>query len=131
MYYGDRIRVLVADDEPAVCNLLKRGLVQAGYEVVVVHTCEDAQKRYNTEHFDAFIADLRMTDDRGDVMYYNAIGAQPHLQHATLFLTGDVTDAGRRLIEATACPVFGKPFDVFEIIGMVNGFCRRARPASA
>jgi len=131
MYYGSRIRVLVVDDEPNICMALKIALTRAGFEVVVVHSGEDAQNRYMVEHFDALVADLRMKGMRGDTMYFNAIGAQPHLQYSTLFLTGDISDAAERLIDATDCPILGKPFDLDEIVGVVNGFCRRARPATA
>lgn len=131
MYYGDRIRVLVVDDEPSICLALKIALSRAGNDVVAVHSGEEAQNRIMTEHFDVLIADLRMKDMRGDVVYYVALGAQPHLRHSTVFLTGDITDAAERLIDATSCPMVRKPFDLAEIINVVRKLCPRARPASA
>ena len=131
MFYGDRIRILVMDDEPSICDALQRALSRAGYEVVVVHSGEDAERRIMTEHFDVLIADLRMKDTRGDVVYYFAIGKQPHLSTSTFFLTGDISAAAERLIGATGCPVLPKPFDLGEVLGMVSSFCRLARPASA
>lgn len=131
MYFGGRTRVLVVDDEPNICLALKIALVRGGYDVVVAHSGEEAQHRVMTEHFDALIADLRMKDMRGDVMYYVALGAQPHLRHSTLFLTGDISEAAQRLIDATQCPIMQKPFDLGEILGQINSFCRHARPASA
>ena len=131
MYYGDRVRVLVVDDEPSICLALKIALSRAGYEVVAVHSGEEAHSRIMTEHFDVLIADLRMKDMRGDVVYYLALGAQPHLRNSTVFLTGDITDAAERLIEATSCSLLRKPFDLAEIISVVRKLCPRARPASA
>jgi DNA-binding response OmpR family regulator len=131
MYSGDRIRVLVVDDEPSICLALKIALSRAGHDVVAVHSGEEAQKRVMTEHFDVLIADLRMKDMRGDVVYYVALGAQPHLRHSTVFLTGDITDAAQRLIDATGCPLLRKPFELSEILGIVRTLCPRARPASA
>jgi DNA-binding NtrC family response regulator len=131
MYYGDVIRVLVVDDEPSICLALKIALSRAGYDVVAVHSGEEAQNRIMTEHFDVLIADLRMKDMRGDVVYYVALGAQPHLRTRTVFLTGDITDAAERLIEATSCPLLRKPFDLAEILSVVQRLCPRARPARA
>ena len=131
MYYGDRTRVLVVDDEPSICLALKIALTRAGHDVVAVHSGEEAQNKFMTEHFDVLIADLRMKDMRGDVVYYLALGAQPHLRARTVFLTGDITDAAERLIDATSCPLLRKPFDLGEIINVVRKLSPRARPASA
>lgn len=131
MVGGDRVRVLVVDDEPSICLALKIALTRAGHDVVAVHSGEEAQKRVMTERFDVLIADLRMKDMRGDVVYYVALGAQPHLRHCTVFLTGDITDAATRLIDATGCMLLRKPFDLSEVLAIVGTLCPRARPASA
>ena len=131
MYYGDTIRVLVVDDEPSICLALKIALSRAGHDVVAVHSGEEAQARIMTEHFDVLIVDLRLKDGRGDVIYYFALGAQPHLGSSTVFLTGDITDAAERLIEATSCRLLRKPFDLSEILAVVQKLCPRVRPASA
>jgi DNA-binding NtrC family response regulator len=131
MYYGDTIRVLVVDDEPSICLALKIALSRAGHDVVAVHSSEEAQARIMTEHFDVLIVDLRLKDGRGDVVYYFALGAQPHLGNSTVFLTGDITDAAERLIEATTCRLLRKPFDLSEILAVVQRLCPRSRPASA
>ena len=131
MLPGDRVRVLVVDDEPAICLALKIALTRAGLDVVAVHSGEEAQKRIMTEYFDVLIADLRMKDMRGDVVYYVALGAQPHLRRCTLFLTGDITDAADRLIEATGCQLLRKPFELSEVLHIVHTMCPRARPATA
>jgi DNA-binding response OmpR family regulator len=123
--------VLVVDDEPSICLALKIALTRAGHDVVAVHSGEEAQNKFMTEHFDVLIADLRMKDMRGDVVYYLALGAQPHLRECTVFLTGDITDAAERLIDATSCPLLRKPFDLGEIINVVRTLSPRARPASA
>ena len=131
MFYGDTIRVLVVDDEPSICLALKIALSRAHHDVVAVHSGEEAQARIMTEHFDVLIVDLRLKDMRGDELYYFAEGAQPHLRNCTVFLTGDITDAAERLIDATTCTLLRKPFDLSEILAVVQKLCPRARPASA
>ena len=131
MVPGDRVRVLVVDDEPSICLALKIALTRAGHDVVAVHSGEEAQKRVMTEWFDILIADLRIKDMRGDVVYYVALGAQPHLRHCTVFLTGDITDAAERLIDATGCLLLRKPFELAEILTLVHTLCPRIRPARA
>src|SRR5688500_14360308 len=131
MVPGDRVRVLVVDDEPSICLALKIALTRAGHDVVAVHSGEEAQKRVMTEWFDVLIADLRMKDMRGDVVYYVALGAQPQLRDCTVFLTGDISDAAERLIDATGCRLLRKPFELAEVLRLVGTLCPRARPASA
>src|SRR5688500_5517598 len=131
MFYGDTIRVLVVDDEPSICLALKIALSRARHDVVAVHSSEEAQARIMTEHFDVLIVDLRLKDGRGDVLYYFALGAQPHLGGGTVVLIGDITGVGVRLIDATTCSLLRKPFDLSEILAVVQKLCPRARPASA
>ena len=130
-YYGNRIRVLVVDDEPSICAALRMALSRAGYEVATAYCGEDAQTKIMTEHFDVMIVDLRMKDMRGDVVYHIALGAQPQLRDATLFLTGDITENAQRLIEVTGCPLIAKPYELADLLRRIDAMCPRAQPASA
>jgi DNA-binding response OmpR family regulator len=131
MYYGNRIRILVVDDEPSICAALRMALARSAYDVVTAHSGEEAQARIMTEHFDAMIVDLRMKDMRGDVVYHIAFGAQPHLRDATLFMTGDITENAELLIAATGCPLMPKPWEHADLLRRVTALTWRVQPATA
>src|SRR6266487_3323378 len=53
-------RILVADDEPAVCRLVLSVLEEAGYEVRCVHDGVQALDRLTEEPFDLILMDVWM-----------------------------------------------------------------------
>ncbi|HET7585586.1 MAG TPA: response regulator [Gemmatimonadaceae bacterium] len=128
---GDRLRVLVVDDEPTICRALTVALGRAGYHVTTAETGSRAEVLVKQEHFDMLILDLRIPDTRGDVLFQMAIGEQPHLRGATLFTTGDASEEALKLIRACECPLLTKPFDLGELIMTVGRLTRHSRDATA
>ena len=106
------IRVLVVDDEPSICQALSALFGLHGLEVVTVLTAADALNALATSAFDVLLIDLRLRDRRGDVLFREAIGANPALRDRTLFMTGDITAEAERIIAETDCPFLHKPFDI-------------------
>ncbi|HJU88638.1 MAG TPA: response regulator [Gemmatimonadaceae bacterium] len=127
----ERMRVLVVDDEPTICRALSIALTRAGFEVVAVEQGEHALNLLQSEHFDCMIADLRIPDLRGDVLFELAAANQPQLKSRTLFTTGDVSEKASELIEACNCPVLPKPFDLNELIDTIRKMTRKVGEVSA
>jgi DNA-binding response OmpR family regulator len=127
----DKPRVLVIDDEPSICQVLKRALEEDGYDVVTCYTGEEAEARFQTEWFDLAVIDLRLKESRGDRLFYYGIGWQPHLERQTVFLTGDISAGGLRLIQATGCPMVLKPWNNSELLNLLYSLFPRTRGASA
>lgn len=114
-------RVLLVDDEPAICKALSIALTRAGFNVVTALSGEAAMAIVRSEHLDALIVDLRIPDMRGDTLFELAAATQPHLRHRTLFTTGDITERAQELIEACRCPLLRKPFDLKDLVDWVRG----------
>jgi len=131
LYYRGRRKALIVDDEPSICMVLKRTLESDGFEVATASTRQDAEARFRYERYDALILDLRMGDCRGDELFYFAIAHQPHLEKQTVFLTGDVTVGGWKLISATGCPMVLKPYVADELLKVIHSLLRRVGEASA
>ena len=129
--YNERVRVLVVDDEPSICRALSIAFTRHGDDVRAVESGEEALWLLRTEQFDCLVVDLRVPDLRGDILYELAASLQPHLKECTVFTTGDASDFALDLIGACGCPVVVKPFDLAELIGIVEAKTRRARGASA
>jgi DNA-binding NtrC family response regulator len=126
-----QVRVLVVDDEPTICRALSIALTRGGFEVAAVEQGEHALNLIRSEHFDCMVADLRIPDLRGDVLFELAAAIQPHLRHRTLFTTGDVSEKASELIEACNCPVLAKPFDLNELLDTIRKMTRKVRGATA
>lgn len=108
---GTRPLVLVVDDEDVICRALDVLLRRAGYEVMAVQSGAAARNVLTTRAVDCLVLDFRIPDLRGDVVFAYAVAQQPHLARATVFVTGDISDRAREVIEETGCPLVLKPFD--------------------
>ncbi|HEX9799583.1 MAG TPA: response regulator, partial [Thermoanaerobaculia bacterium] len=53
-------RVLVLDDEPAICNLVRDSLARAGHDVVCTQEAEEALAMLEYRPFDVLVADLKL-----------------------------------------------------------------------
>jgi DNA-binding response OmpR family regulator len=113
-------RVLVVDDEPAICRALSIALARAGYEVLTAQSGDAALSMLASERVDVMVIDLRIPDTRGDVVFELAAATHPHLRHQTLFMTGDISEKAHKLILSCKCPSVRKPFELRELITAVG-----------
>jgi len=131
----DRVRVLVVDDEPAICKALTIALERAGYAPLSAQSGDSALALLANQHVDVLLIDLRIPDTRGDVVFELAAATHPHLRHQTLFMTGDISERASRLIASCKCPMIKKPFElremVLEVSKLVPDRRREARDQSA
>ena len=72
--FGEGLRVLLADDEPALAGAVADTLRDAGFEVTMASDGEEALARARAQTFDAVICDLRMPRVDGPT-FYRAIAA--------------------------------------------------------
>jgi len=127
---GRAIRVLIVDDEAPICRAVSLALQQSAYDVATVRSGEAAYALLKVEHFDILIIDLRIPDDRGDVIFEFAAGVQPHLRYASIFLTGDISDQAAKLMAACKIPVLMKPFELDDLLNAVASLAPRAQDAA-
>jgi DNA-binding response OmpR family regulator len=124
------VRVLVVDDEPAICRALSIAMTRAGFDVVTAQSGDGALSVLASEHVDVLVIDLRIPDTRGDVVFELAAATHPHLRHQTLFMTGDISERAHKLIVSCKCPAIRKPFELRELIAAVEALApRRNRDA--
>jgi DNA-binding response OmpR family regulator len=120
MFHTPGPRILVVDDEPSIGRALTIALSRAGYDVRTVQSGEAAQTFLHLEHFDCLVVDLRVPDMRGDVLFELATSLQAHLRCRTIFITGDTSERAQELIGACGCPALAKPFDLDELLALVE-----------
>src|SRR5580693_3281332 len=79
-------RILLAEDDDAVRDMLKAALERDGFEVVAVANVCDALRSIATENFDALLSDLHMPN-AGDGFTVVSAMRHTHPQAATLVLS--------------------------------------------
>lgn len=60
-----RARILVVDDDPSICGMLRTGLGKAGYEVLEARDGEEASRIWQKSGADLVIADIYMPHRSG------------------------------------------------------------------
>lgn len=122
---GGAGRILIVDDEPYICEILSRWLVDEGY---VCDQAEDAQGALCTlaaGDFELMISDIRMPGRSGLELLDETRREHPEL--AVIMLTAvDDRQTAIRTLEAGAYGYVIKPFDRNElVISVVNALERR------
>jgi DNA-binding response OmpR family regulator len=123
----EQVRVLVVDDEPAICKALTIALQRAGYHALSAQSGDSALALLANEHVDVMLIDLRIPDTRGDVVFELAAATHPHLRHQTLFMTGDISERASRLVASCKCPMIKKPFELREMLAAVEALVPKQR----
>ncbi|MBI4062007.1 MAG: response regulator [Elusimicrobia bacterium] len=109
-------RVLVADDEMDIAELIARLLREDGDEVQVVLRGDEALKLLETNSYDLLISDVEMEHAKGSDLYAKLVERGDRASDRVLFVTGDVLNA--RVLEffsRTGCEYLVKPFDIHEL----------------
>jgi DNA-binding response OmpR family regulator len=116
-----RSRVLVVDDEPMMGTTLRMAMAEA-HDVVFVQSGEAARTLLERDRdFDAIVCDLMMPDLSGMDLYTWLDQRHADVAGRMIFMTGGAyTDASRRFLDAVDNPRIQKPFDVDELLQIVE-----------
>ncbi|HXF95992.1 MAG TPA: PAS domain S-box protein [Gemmatimonadales bacterium] len=109
---GDRLRILVVDDEMSVRVALQRYLASRGHDVEATASGLDALARLGTGLYDAVILDMRMPDLSGEQLFKELQAKDPESARRVIFTTGDlVSEPMRQFLESSGRPCILKPFE--------------------
>ena len=120
------MRVLVAEDDPGLRDVIARGLREAGYQVDTVDRGDDAIDQFKWYDYDVAIIDWRMPGAEGiEVVAWARRTGKPT---ALLMLTARDAPADRiRGLDTGADDYLVKPFDFGELLARVRALQRRPR----
>ncbi|OGC07016.1 hypothetical protein A2V82_06010 [candidate division KSB1 bacterium RBG_16_48_16] len=83
---SDKIRILIADDDPDFIEINKTVLQAAGYETDEALTSKEVLKKLRAGHYDLLILDLMMEErDAGFTVAY-AVRDDEHLKHLPILM---------------------------------------------
>ncbi|HEY7298997.1 MAG TPA: response regulator transcription factor [Xanthobacteraceae bacterium] len=118
------MRLLVIEDEPRIADLVKAGLVRAGFAVDVVAECADARLALGVTPYDAAILDLGLPDGDG-VSLVRELRSNGN-QIPVLMLTARDTIEDRVCgLDSGGDDYLVKPFAMAELVARTKALLRR------
>ena len=108
-------RILVADDDRHLLELVRAMFDEAGFEVVVAHSGLAAADLIEREDFDAVVLDVLMPGMSGDAVADLIDQLKPGLP--VLLITGD---SGDQFVRTGDLPLLRKPFAGQELVQAVS-----------
>lgn len=116
-------RVLIADDDPAICTLINTVLKKGPYEILVRHDAESALVALNREDpFDIIICDFMLPGISGLDLIERLRADDRTCQVPILMISGHTNYAmDGRAKSAGANMFLNKPFTISQLRAAVNG----------
>lgn len=119
------MRVLIAEDDPAVANFLKRGLAAEHYAVDVSTDGEQAKVMASEFNYDLLVLDLTLPRLDGVMILRYLRIRKPSMP--ILILTGRTQVEDRvQCLDMGADDYMGKPFSFSELSARIRALLRRS-----
>jgi len=119
-------RILVVDDEPAICDVCQRVLISEGFEVEIAAQGNVAQDMVEEKRYDLCLIDIKMPVLNGKELYEWMREKHPHLARRVIFITGSVMGGyTQAFLEQTGRPFLLKPFTPDELKAKVRETLRQ------
>lgn len=109
--------ILVVDDEMMIRTILSRALASR-YEVTVASNPQEALQILGTRRFNFMMTDVNMPGGSGIELAAEVQKRHPDMPVA--FLAAVIDEATQSKIEDLGAPLFIKPFDVPELLSMLE-----------
>ncbi len=116
-----RKRILIVEDEPAICQVCLRTLTGEGFDVDVAANGAVAQDMLGKKEYDLCLVDIRTPIMNGRELYQHIKEEHPELANKVIFTTGDILDNKVELLLREANrPFLPKPFTPDELTAAVR-----------
>jgi len=114
-------RILVVEDEPAICDVCWRVLTDEGFDVEIAVNGKVAQDMIRNKQYDFCLIDIRTPKMNGRELYQWLKEKHPQLAGGVMFTTGDVMGGDiQSFLEHAARPFLPKPFTPDELKAIVK-----------
>ena len=125
----ENIRILVAEDEEDICEILQFNLESEGYQVDVVHSAEDALKKKLSE-YDLFLLDVMMGKMSGFALSQK-MRKELDINAPIIFLTARSNENDLLTgFSVGADDYISKPFSIRELQARVKTILKRSNQQS-
>ncbi len=114
-------RILLVEDEPAICDLCQRVLTNEGFEVDIAVNGKVAQNMIEEQQYHLYLIDIKLPVMTGKELYQYLQEKQPQLVSRVIFTTGSVIGGDTQsFLEQAARPSLLKPFTPEELKTIVR-----------
>jgi DNA-binding NtrC family response regulator len=119
---GQRLPVLLIEDEPSVMAYVQAALERGGYPVVCCDSGEEALRVLASGQFLGVVSDMRTPGGvNGADVHAWVAQHRPELAARIVFITGDIAnDETVDTLRKTGAPCVEKPFRVQQFISVVE-----------
>lgn len=119
-------KILIADDEPDILEVIQYNLVKEGYEVVTAKDGDDALTKAKSAHPDLIILDIMMPKKTG-VEVCEILRSQPSFKDTLILFLTALNDESFHIkgLETGADDYVNKPVSPKVLISRVNALFRR------
>jgi CheY-like chemotaxis protein len=116
-----RKRILVVEDEPAICEVCLRTLTAEGFDVDIAANGVVAQDMVAKKEYDLCLVDIRTPVMNGRELYHHLKEDHPELTSKVIFTTGDIMNSKLELfLKEAGRPYLPKPFTPDELRAIVR-----------
>ena len=125
-------KVLIADDEPDILEILKYNLSKEGYQVVTAKDGDEALDKAKLTHPDLVVLDIMMPKKTG-VEVCEIMRAQPVFKDTLILFLTALNDESTQIkgLETGADDYVSKPISPKVFLSRVNALLRRANKTEA
>ena len=125
-------KVLIADDEPDILEILKYNLVSEGYEVITAKDSDEALEKARRNMPDLVVLDVMMPKKTG-VEVCQILRTQPIFKDTLIIFLTAVNDEGTQIkgLETGADDYVSKPISPKVFLSRVNALFRRLNKKEA
>ncbi|MCG2727000.1 MAG: response regulator transcription factor [Elusimicrobia bacterium] len=114
-------KILIADDDPDIVDLLETYFTREKYEVVIVTNGKDALKKAENEKFDVILLDIMMPYIDGYHVAYEISSKQAGSSPKIIIMTSrDVSNEKGIALLSGAAEVVQKPFSLEELQSKID-----------
>ena len=114
-------RILVVEDEPAICDLCKRGLSGEGFQVDIAVNGKVAQGMIADKQYDLFLVDIRTPALNGIELYQWLEEKLPQMASNVIFTSGSIMGGDTMtFVEQSGRPFLPKPFTPDELKAIIR-----------
>src|SRR4051794_2616561 len=112
-------RLLIVDDESAICYSIRRMFADTDVEIETASTAASGLKRAQTAHFDAIILDLQLPDRSGLELFRDVQALDP--KRPVIFITAHgTTDTAIEAMKQGAFEYLLKPIDAARLTQVIE-----------
>ena len=119
---GVMVKILIAEDEEPIANLIRMNLKKAGYACECAYDGQEAADRMEEGHYDLLLLDIMLPKING----YELMEYAKSIQLPVIFITAmDSTENKVKGLKMGAEDYLAKPFEIVELLARVEAVLRR------